>query len=211
MKFNTSFDVAIVISIVTVFLFANGQAYLSAYLNVFGIDVTSLNLSVQDKVYYGYLNGLHYLLYSLYVLVAYIMLIYCIKCTQCFTNLNQYFLKKAGKYKKTTLRIHNSKFYDRLDKDYNNNSALIILIIVMLFATFYSLLNTENKAKEMAQKDLDSTDFRTVELKKESKSSNIFLIKCGTNVCALMDKNKKTYLEDTKNIVFSVKQTGTKK
>lgn len=81
----------------------------------------------------------------------------------------------------------------------------------MLFATFYSLVNTENKAKEMAQKDLDSTDFRKVELKKESKSSDLFLIKCGSNVCALMDKNRKTYLEDAKNIVFSVQQIDTKK
>ncbi|SDB90780.1 hypothetical protein SAMN05421733_104185 [Acinetobacter boissieri] len=81
MKFNMSFDVAIIISIVTVFLFANGQAYLSAYLNVFGIDIISLNLSVQDNVYYGYLRGFHYLLYSLYVLVAYIILVYGIKYT----------------------------------------------------------------------------------------------------------------------------------
>lgn len=49
MKFNMSFDVAIIISIVSIFLFANGQAYLSAYLYVFGIDITSLNLSIEDK------------------------------------------------------------------------------------------------------------------------------------------------------------------
>lgn len=48
MKLNLSFDIAIITSLVAVFLFANGQAYLGSYLYIFGVDITILNLSIQD-------------------------------------------------------------------------------------------------------------------------------------------------------------------
>lgn len=81
----------------------------------------------------------------------------------------------------------------------------------MLFTTLLFLVNTEKKAKDSAEKDIKTFDLRRIELKNKVSSSDLFLIKCGSNVCTLMDKNRKTYLEDTKNIVFSVQQINTKK
>lgn len=79
MKLNISFDIAIIISLVAVFLFANGQAYLGGYLGVFGIDAVSLNYSIQDKVYYGYIKGFNYLLYFIYTLIIITILWYVTK------------------------------------------------------------------------------------------------------------------------------------
>ena len=71
MKFNASIDVAIIISLITVFLFANGQAYLGGLLTPFGIDPIVLNFSVQDKIYIDFLKGYQHLQYFIYGYVVF--------------------------------------------------------------------------------------------------------------------------------------------
>ena len=65
MKLNLSADLAVVISLITVFLFAN--AYIGGYLNAFNVEPIILNYSVQDKIYIGYLRGFNYLIYAILV------------------------------------------------------------------------------------------------------------------------------------------------
>lgn len=54
MKLDFSLDAAIIVTIISVLLFMIGQAYLSSFLGVFGADLAVLNLSVQDKLYWGF-------------------------------------------------------------------------------------------------------------------------------------------------------------
>ena len=54
MKFNFSLDVAIALTLITVFLFTSGQIYLNGYLGYFLVDPIALNFSVQDKIYLGF-------------------------------------------------------------------------------------------------------------------------------------------------------------
>ena len=54
MKLDFSLDAAIIVTIISVLLFMIGQAYLSSFLGMFGADLAVLNLSVQDKLYWGF-------------------------------------------------------------------------------------------------------------------------------------------------------------
>lgn len=101
MKFNASIDVAIIISLITVFLFANGQAYLGGLLSPFGIDPIVLNFSVQDKIYIGYLKGLHYLLYAILALLLIIFL-------KRLTDFQSFLKHLENSYQKTR-KISNQK------------------------------------------------------------------------------------------------------
>ncbi|MHA3115272.1 hypothetical protein E0H86_05870 [Acinetobacter sp. ANC 4635] len=207
MKLNFSFDIAIIISIVAVFLFANGQAYLGSYLDVFGIDVTTLNLSIQDKLYYGYIiKGVSYLLYSIFLIIGYIIATYAIKYTNCFNKLGVYLENKISKNSNKMPLIHNSRYYDEIEQNYKDHSFAAVLIMIILISTLFLLANTQKNAKDAAYNDIKKFDFRQVQLKNKSNKPDVFLIKCGTTLCALIDKNKNVTLEDPKNIIFFVKK-----
>ncbi|UJA04122.1 hypothetical protein F9230_07050 [Acinetobacter johnsonii] len=71
MKFNFSADLAVIISIITVFLFANGNAYIGGYLDAFNIDPIVLNYSIQDKIYIGYLRGFNTFIYAIIIILIF--------------------------------------------------------------------------------------------------------------------------------------------
>lgn len=204
MRFNLSFDVAIVISLVTVFLFANGTAHLGGYLSVFNIDPTLLNLSLQDKIYLGYLYGFKYLLYFTYILCAYIIIKYAFISLNLSSKIFNYVSRKINKNdnRKHKLNIHNSTFHEELEKAYISNTSLFASIIVMLFATIFLLAETEKEAQFIANKKLLSFNFTKVELKNPKDKTEYFLVKCGSSLCALITKDTEVVMEEPKNIIF---------
>ena len=64
MKFNFSLDTAIIVTLLTVLLFGIGQAYLGGLLGSFYIDQITLNFSVQDKIYIGFLKGFNLFIWT---------------------------------------------------------------------------------------------------------------------------------------------------
>lgn len=76
MKFNFSLDTAIIISLIAIFLFVSGQAYLGGLLHTFYVDPIVLGFSVQDKIYWGYIKGLNPIAYSLLIIFYYFFIRY---------------------------------------------------------------------------------------------------------------------------------------
>ncbi|MCU4481361.1 hypothetical protein [Acinetobacter ursingii] len=208
MKFNASIDIAITISLVGFFLFANGQAYLGGYLGTFGVDPVLLNFSIQDKLYIGYLKGFAYLNYAVYVLVGCIILHYGIYSLDIPRKLNGFWAKKLHKLKPTnhSVHIHNSSFYDNLDSNYGKHSFILIMLLVLLISTLFLLAHSEKTAKQNAYNDLKNFDFRQVHLKSDPQNQNFFIVKCGSNYCALINKQKQITLEEPKNLIFSIRK-----
>lgn len=203
MKLNLSIDLAVVISIITIFLFANGQAHLGGYLHTFNVTSFTLNFSIQDKIYIGYLHGFYYLIYFVFILCGYIIVRYFLLSLDLPRSLNNYLDKRLNKSRtKHKLSIHNSTFYEELDSNYAKNTFLSVMILILLTSTLLLLANTEKSAKAAAIKDLNHFDFKHIGLKSTKDESTLYLIQCGSNLCAVMDKNKKVTLEDPKNIVF---------
>ncbi|MDC5023931.1 hypothetical protein OHW20_02570 [Acinetobacter baumannii] len=206
MKFNASIDIAIIISLVAVFLFANGQAYLGGYLGMFSIDPLLLNFSIQDKLYIGYLEGFPYLFILVIMLMIYAIVIYAIRSTDLLIKLNNYLEHKLNKNHKqnTQPTIHNSTRYDEIDKDYKNHSFLVVALLVLLLSTLLLLAHTEKKAQEEANNDLKQFKFKQVYLKEaDPKVSELFIVRCGSNYCAVINKEKKVWLEEPKNLSFT--------
>lgn len=205
MKLNLSADLALIISIITVFLFANGNAYLGGYLSAFNVDPIVLNFSIQDKIYIGYLNGFHYLMYLVYGLTLYIV----VKHIWISFRVNSYAPKllanafpDTGK-KKNAVRIHNSTYNEEIESSYFNNTIFLVGIVILLVVTLLSLSKTETTAQEEAFTKLEKFDFRKVALKTSQDKIEYFHIKCGSTLCALITKDKKIVLEEPKNITSS--------
>ncbi|MDH2620539.1 hypothetical protein QDT42_08235 [Acinetobacter baumannii] len=205
MKFNASIDIAIIISLVAVFLFANGQAYLGGYLGMFSIDPLLLNFSIQDKLYIGYLEGFPYLFILVIILMIYAIVIYAIRSTDLLIKLNNYLEHKLNKNHKqnTQPTIHNSTRYDEIDKDYKNHSFLVVALLVLLLSTLLLLAHTEKQAQKIATNNLDQFKFKQVYLKANPKGPEIFIVKCASNYCAVINKEKKVWLEEPKNLSFT--------
>lgn len=68
MKFNFSLDAALIITALTALLYLVAQVFLAGYISIFGADITVLNLTVQDKLYYGFLKSLVHTLYFTFAL-----------------------------------------------------------------------------------------------------------------------------------------------
>lgn len=81
MKMDASINIALMITIIGVILYAFGQAFLVGYLNFFNLEPYLFNLSVQDKVYVGFIQSWKLLLgIAITVYVSYaVFLIFQIK------------------------------------------------------------------------------------------------------------------------------------
>jgi hypothetical protein len=207
MKLNLSADLALIISIITVFLFANGNAFLGGYLSVFNVDPVILNYSVQDKIYIGYLRGFDYLIYGILVLFI------CMAAWHIWLSIDgtrriNIFLDK--KLNSTTLKkhaptIHNSTFHEELENSYSRNSTLGVLVIIILVSTLFLLANTEKTAKAKAFEDIKEKSFDKVSIKLAKEKDTHFAVLCGSTLCAIMDEDKKVTLEEVKNLEFTPK------
>ncbi|HHW53353.1 MAG TPA: hypothetical protein GXX13_09305 [Acinetobacter towneri] len=207
MKLNLSIDLAIVISLITVFLFANGNAYIGGYLHTFNVDPIILNYSIQDKIYIGYIRGFNYLIYTI------LILFFCIAAWHIWISLDA--SKKIAEYldkkfsttpKKHKPAIHNSIFYEELANSYSRSSTLGILIILTLVSTLFLLAKTEEAAKKQAYADIENMSFDPVSFKSTVDKHTHFVVLCGSTLCAIIDKNKKVTLEETKNLEFTPKK-----
>lgn len=207
MKFNLSLDIAIIISLITVFLFANGNAYLGGYLHFFNIDPLVLNFSIQDKIYIGYLNGFLYLLYFVFFIITYITLkiIYSsLYLDSMITNLIEK-ISSTKTLKKATFSIQPLES-DKKEQIYSNH-IFFIIIMFFLILTLSLLSKTEKEAEKEAKKQLEKLEFIEVSLKNSEKKEKYLYIRCGSNLCALLSKEKKNIiLEEPKNLIFSLKQ-----
>lgn len=208
MKLNLSADLAVVISLITVFLFANGNAYIGGYLNAFNVDPIILNYSVQDKIYIGYLRGFNYLIFALLALIISMAAWHIWLAFDGSRNLNNYLDKKLNTApRKHALVIHNSTTHEELQSSYSKKSTLGIVVIVTLVSTLWLLSHTEKTAQAKAFEDMKQGSFDIVSIKLTKEKDTHFAVLCGSTICAIMDKeNKKVTFEEVKNLEFTPKE-----
>lgn len=207
MKFNINADLAVIISIITVFLFANGNAYIGGYLSAFNIDPIVLNYSIQDKIYIGYLRGFNTYIYAILIILIFMVVRFIWLAMDLSRKLNNWLDKKLNTpTRKFNPTIHNSSFYDDLEKSYASNTILGVSVMVVLMVTLLILANTEKAATQKAFDDLKVSNFDSVSLKNSKEKNSYKNILCGSTLCAIMNNDKKVTLEETKNLVFTPKE-----
>ncbi|MDM1272590.1 hypothetical protein [Acinetobacter indicus] len=207
MKLNLTADLAVLISIITVFLFANGNAYLGGYLSIFNIDPIILNYSIQDKIYIGYLKGFNTFIYAILVTLICMAVRFIWIAMDLSRKINNWLDRKLNTSPNNfTPVIHNSSFHEELERSYSRNASLGVSVMIILIVTLFILADTEKNANQKAVDDLNRLAFDTVSLKSSDKKDTHKIVLCGSTLCAVIDDNKRVTLEEVKNIIFYPKK-----
>lgn len=201
MKFNFSLDAAIVLTLTTVFFYTSGQIYLNGYLSPFLVDSIVLNFSVQDKIYVGFLRGVNE---YLYILTA-CLIMFFLRYVFIYFEIGKWIDKKVTSYipknertKKNVLRIHNSEYFDGLDKSYSTVLLTVFFTLILFWGVLQSFIHIENKGKNISAQVMKTV---TVLPMIKANTQKLFLIKCGSSLCAVIDENKNVSLVEPKNII----------
>ncbi|MBC9229211.1 hypothetical protein HI850_007695 [bacterium SPL81] len=206
MKFNFSLDVAIALTIITVFLFTSGQIYLNGYLGYFLVDPIALNFSVQDKIYLGFLRGINQLLYLCTACLIMFFLRYIFVYFDLAKKLDAKLLSYIPKTQRNpdqVLRIHNSQQYDELDKNYSTVVLNSLLILALLWGTIQAFIYIEKKSKNVAEKVMNNLDvLPKIKVEEQSDKTVRYLLKCGSTLCAVIDEKKNVSMVEPKNVVY---------
>ncbi|RFS32229.1 hypothetical protein DYI81_06880 [Acinetobacter sp. SWAC5] len=202
MKFNFSLDAAIALTLTTVFFYTSGQIYLNGYLSPFLIDSVVLNFSVQDKIYVGFLKGvneyLYILLAGLIIFFGRSIFIY-FEFGKAIDKKLTSFIPQNERPKKTVLRIHNSEFFDGIEKSYSTVALTTLLTMILFWGVLQAFVHIEKKGKNISTEVMK--DVRVLP-KVKSDGQELFLIKCGSSLCALIDEKKNVSLVEPKNVVL---------
>ncbi|EXE14530.1 hypothetical protein J559_1284 [Acinetobacter sp. 983759] len=202
MKFSFSLDAAIFLTLTTVFFYTSGQIYLNGYLSPFLVDSIVLNFSVQDKIYIGFLKSINEYLYIL----AACLIMFFIRYIFIYFELGSVIEKKIANLipinerpKKNVLRIHNSEYFEGLDRNYAAVLLTTFLSLALAWGVLQAFIHIEKKGKEISAKVMrDVGALPTV----KSNGQELFLIKCGSSLCALIDEKKNVSFVEPKNIVL---------
>src|SRR5690606_5751403 len=207
MKLNLNADLAVIISIITVFLFANGNAYLGGYLDAFNVDPITLNYSIQDKIYIGYLRGFNTFIYSILVVLIFMAVRFIWIAMDLSRKLNNWLDKKLNTTPNSfTPIIHNSSFHEELERSYLKNATLGLSVMIILIVTLFILADTEKTATQNAFNDMKNLKSSPVSIKNSEEKDTHKIVLCGSALCAIIDKDKKVTLEEVKNLEFTPKE-----
>lgn len=203
MKFNFSLDTAIIISLIAIFLFVSGQAYLGGYLRPFYVDPIVLGFSVQDKIYWGFLKALNPLITIFLVGIILYVLRYLYASLELDQKIVDFFRRKIKLRLKHQVKPHNSSQTDELEKNYTTFAIFVSLIISFAIMLFTSILDTQEKGKKNGVDTL--ANIKKLPLVKITGNENNlkqYRILCGSALCAVIDEKKNISLVEPKNIIY---------
>lgn len=203
MKFNFSFDLAIITSLIAIFLFVSGQSYLGGLLRPFYIDPIVLNFSVQDKIYWGFLKALGPLI--TFFLMG--IFLYVVRYIYVSLDLDQTivdFLRRKIKFRfKHEVKPHNSSQIDELEKSYATFTIYVGLIVGLSIAMFTSILDTQEKGKSKGADILKNiNELPLVKITDTETDLKQYRILCGSTLCAVIDEKKNVSMVEPKNVVY---------
>lgn len=200
MKTNLSIDIAVLISLFTVFFYACGQNYLAAYMAVFYIDPVILNFPTAEKINWGFLNCANSLTFILLAASTLSFVLYI------FALLNISYpsiLKNPFKSKKQQKpQIHNQS---RTDEQRANRLRLFFWPFFTCFlalSAFLIFAAIDIKTSKSAKKILSNPALLPAIEVNDKNEHKLFLIKCGASLCAVIDEKKNVSLVEPKNVVM---------
>ncbi|MCU4389391.1 hypothetical protein KTH73_01485 [Acinetobacter courvalinii] len=207
MKFNFSLDTAIIISLIAIFLFVSGQAYLGGLLHTFYVDPIVLGFSVQDKIYWGYIKGLNPIAYSLLIIFCYFFIRYIDTSLEIRSRMSE----KIANFvrKKIDFRLeHKPYIHNQISKTETENglfsSIMLMAIIYGLFlSSLHGLSHLEKKGSSSGKLILNNIkELPLVRITGAETSVNQYRILCGSILCAVIDEEKNVSLVEPKNVIY---------
>ncbi|QER39244.1 hypothetical protein F2A31_05820 [Acinetobacter suaedae] len=203
MKFNFSLDTAIIISLIAIFLYVSGQAYLGGLLRPFFVDPVVLNFSIQDKIYWGFLKALSPLIAIFLTGIG----LYVVRYIYVSLDLDQTivdFLRRKIKFRlKHQVKPHNSSQIDELGKNYTTFTIYVSLIVGCSVLIFTSILDTQDKGKKNGTDILANiNELPLIKITGSETDLKQYRILCGSALCAVIDEKKNVSMVEPKNVVY---------
>lgn len=200
MKTNLSVDIAVIISLFTAFFYACGQNYLAAYMAVFYIDPVVLNFPTAEKINWGFLNCANRLTYILLggLLLSFVLYIFALLNIRFPSNLKKPFKSNKQQHPK----IHNQSLTDEQRMHRIRLFFWPFFICLLALSAFLTFAAIDIKTTQSARKALvNPTQLPRIKVKGETLN-NLFIIKCGSSLCAVIDEKKNISLVEPKNVVL---------
>ena len=206
MKFNFSLDAAIALTLTTVFFYTSGQVYLNGILSPFLVDSVVLNFSVQDKIYIGFLRGANEYIY----IIGACFLMFIIRYIFIYFELGNVINKRITNLipvnerpKNNVLRIHNSEYFEGLDRNYSTVLLTTFLGLALAWGVIQAFIHIESKGKTLAKQAINNvTALPLIIIKEQDKEITKHLLKCGSSLCVVIDEKKNVSLVEPKNVVL---------
>ncbi|ESK54884.1 hypothetical protein [Acinetobacter tjernbergiae] len=200
MKFNFSLDTAIIVSLFTVFFYACGKNYLAAYMAVFLIDPVVLNFSAADKINWGFLNCAE----PIGLLLIFLLIIFYIQYLFSYFDIKIPFKLSLLKKKAEHIPpIHNSSIKQELIESRVHTSFCMMTVTLIIIVSFLSFAAIDIRASKAANLVLENpTSLPKVTLKSDKTLQDLHVIRCGINLCAVIDVKKNVSLVEPKNVVY---------
>lgn len=219
MKLNFSLDTAVIVTLISVLLYMVGQVYLSSFLRPFGAEISVLNFSIQDKLYYGYLKAVtHSIILVLIAIIFFIAIPLFYKGLGIDIYLKKFFKKLNSKFiqKKTHTRpIHNSSLEAKFEKSINYKIYFFYSILGFLISSLFYLAYIEKNTEKDAAEYLNNYSEKLTEIKLTKPfNGRAFEIMCGQSNCAVLieDKNAiELHYVDPKEIIIPSKNLRIRK
>jgi hypothetical protein len=200
MKTNLSVDIAVIISLFTAFFYACGQNYLAAYMAVFYIDPVVLNFPTAEKINWGFLNCGNWLTFILLTILILSFILYILALLNIrYPNS----LKNIFKSKKQSLpQIHNQNLTDEQQANRIRLFFWSFFLCLLGLSAILTFVAIDIRTTESARKALSNpTQLPHIKVKGET-ATNLFIIKCGSSLCAVIDEKKNVSLVEPKNVVL---------
>jgi magnesium-transporting ATPase (P-type) len=197
MKFNLSIDIAVVVSLLTVFFYSCGQSYLAAYMGVFYIDPVVLNFPTAEKINWGFLNCANGLTFILLggLLLSFVFYIFMLLNIRYPSNLKNPFKSK----KQQRPQIHNQNLTDEQRANRIRLFFWPFFVFFLALSSFFIFAAIDIKTTKSARKALaNPTQLPRVNV----NGQEFYLIKCGSSLCAAIDEKKNVSLVEPKNVVL---------
>ena len=200
MKTTLSVDIAVLISLFTVFFYACGQNYLAAYMAVFYIDPVILNFPTAEKINWGFLNCANYLTFILLtaLILSFVLYIFALLNISYPSRLKNLFKSK----KQQRPQIHNQSLTDEQRANRIRLFFWPFFICFLALSAFLTFAAIDIKTTKFAKGALSNPTLLPIIQIKDKDKNKFFLIKCGSLLCAVIDEKKNVSLVEPKNLIL---------
>lgn len=182
-------DSAIVLALMTAFLYCASTAYTYGYFGVFFLDSDLLERNFHQIIYYGMLKSIWFLLTIVFFLALFVTI-----NSVCTTEISRYMNKKENKEKKLSKFINKLKSKNKLLTDLEQTHfkrtkkswAVFFSFLTFILVMAYIESKGIDAAKNM-KITIKEGKYRAVKLGIKQDSKPFALLYCGARNCAALN------------------------
>jgi len=184
-------DSAIILTLITAFLYCAGTAYTHGYFGVFFLDSDILERNFHQIIYYGMLRSILILFLIFFFLAVFITI-----HSGCVTEISRSMISPENNERKTSKFIQNFKLkrapLTPIEKMHIQRIQKIWFLFFSFIIFIFIMDHIESKGVDAAQnikKSINEGEYRAVKLDSKTNEKPFALLYCGARYCAALNPN----------------------